>query len=187
MTSVFVAAPVPALRAGLQAMLDGSSVRTTGDSGAADVIVLTGDGWQEELASLSPPAAVILTDEAVELAALHGLSGWALLPSHAGAEQLAAAVQAAAHGLVVVPPEMLADGSRRHLATPDLLEEPLTAREREVLDLLAQGLSNKLIARQLTISEHTVKFHVSSTYAKLGASNRTEAVSHAARRGLISL
>jgi DNA-binding CsgD family transcriptional regulator len=52
--------------------------------------------------------------------------------------------------------------------------------------LLSQGLPNKLIARELGISEHTVKFHVSSLYAKLGASSRTEAVSQGARRGLIS-
>ncbi len=65
--------------------------------------------------------------------------------------------------------------------------EPLTAREREVLDLLGRGLSNKKIARDLKISEHTVKFHVSSIYAKLGAENRAEAVSLGARLGLISL
>jgi DNA-binding NarL/FixJ family response regulator len=64
--------------------------------------------------------------------------------------------------------------------------EALTTREQEVLVLLSQGLPNKLIARELGISEHTVKFHVSSLYAKLGASSRTEAVSRGARRGLIS-
>jgi DNA-binding NarL/FixJ family response regulator len=67
------------------------------------------------------------------------------------------------------------------------LSEALTAREREVLDLLGRGLSNKLIARELHISEHTVKFHISSLYAKLGVNNRAEAVSRGARHGLISL
>jgi len=65
--------------------------------------------------------------------------------------------------------------------------DPLTARELEVLDLLAQGQQNKEIAAVLVISERTVKFHVSSILGKLGAGNRTEAVSIAAQRGLIDL
>ena len=68
-----------------------------------------------------------------------------------------------------------------------LPDEALTVREREVLELLSRGLPNKLIARRLQISEHTVKFHVSSIYAKLGASSRTDAVSRGVRRGLITL
>jgi DNA-binding NarL/FixJ family response regulator len=67
------------------------------------------------------------------------------------------------------------------------IDEPLTDREREVLDLLAQGLPNKAIARQLGISDQTVKFHVASVIAKLGAVNRTDAVRRAVRRGLIAL
>ena len=63
----------------------------------------------------------------------------------------------------------------------------LTARERETLELLSEGLSNKLIARRLRISEHTVKFHISALYAKLGASSRADAVSRAARRGVLML
>lgn len=63
----------------------------------------------------------------------------------------------------------------------------LTARELEVLRLLAQGLANKEIAARLVISQRTAKFHVSAILTKLGASNRTEAVSLAARRGLIAL
>lgn len=67
------------------------------------------------------------------------------------------------------------------------IEEPLTPREVEVLELLAEGRSNKSIAERLGISDQTVKFHVASILAKLGASNRTEAVRLAVRRGLISL
>jgi DNA-binding NarL/FixJ family response regulator len=65
--------------------------------------------------------------------------------------------------------------------------EPLTERELEVLQLLAQGKQNKEIAAELTISERTVKFHVSAILAKLGAGNRTEAVSRAAQVGLVEL
>src|SRR5262245_1473636 len=65
--------------------------------------------------------------------------------------------------------------------------EPLTAREIQVLELLAEGLSNKRIAERLGISDQTVKFHVASISGKLGASNRTDAVRRAVRRGLISL
>jgi two-component system, NarL family, nitrate/nitrite response regulator NarL len=65
--------------------------------------------------------------------------------------------------------------------------ESLTPREQEVLELLAEGLSNQSIAARLSISGHTVKFHVSSICAKLGADNRTDAVSRAVRQGLITL
>ena len=66
-------------------------------------------------------------------------------------------------------------------------DEPLTAREVQVLELLAEGLPNKAIAARLGISDQTVKFHVSSISGKLGARNRTDAVRRAARRGLITL
>jgi DNA-binding NarL/FixJ family response regulator len=66
-------------------------------------------------------------------------------------------------------------------------EEPLTPREIQVLELLAEGLPNKAIADRLHISDQTVKFHVSSIAGKLGAANRTDAVRRAVRRGLITL
>jgi DNA-binding NarL/FixJ family response regulator len=65
--------------------------------------------------------------------------------------------------------------------------EALTERETQILQLLARGLANKQIAAALGISEHTVKFHVSSIYAKLGATNRTEAVRKGLQRGLVLL
>ena len=64
---------------------------------------------------------------------------------------------------------------------------PLTPRELEVLALLAEGASNKVIARRLGISVHTAKFHVGSLLDKLDAIGRTDAVAHAARRGVINL
>ncbi len=65
--------------------------------------------------------------------------------------------------------------------------EALTVREREVLELLSEGLPNKTIASRLGVSEHTVKFHLSSIFGKLGVSTRTEAVRRAVRAGLINL
>ena len=73
---------------------------------------------------------------------------------------------------------------------PDEDDEPqeaLTRREVQVLELLAEGLPNKTIAARLSISDQTVKFHVSSICGKLGAANRTDAVRRAVRRGLITL
>ncbi len=67
------------------------------------------------------------------------------------------------------------------------LPEPLTPREREVLQMISAGLGNKEIAGRLSISEHTVKFHVASILGKLGASSRTEAVSIGIRHGLVLL
>jgi|SRR6266850_1474675 len=75
----------------------------------------------------------------------------------------------------------------RHIEDDDDFEEPLTPREIEVVELLAEGLSNKAIAARLGISDQTVKFHVASLCGKLGAANRTDAVRRAVRRGLISL
>jgi DNA-binding NarL/FixJ family response regulator len=69
----------------------------------------------------------------------------------------------------------------------EIVDEPLTAREVQVLERLAEGLPNKAIATRLGISDQTVKFHVASISSKLGATNRTDAVRRAVRRGLISL
>jgi DNA-binding NarL/FixJ family response regulator len=78
-------------------------------------------------------------------------------------------------------------GTYIHSPEHTLPYEPLTERELEVLKLLAQGMPNKEIAAQLVVSERTAKFHVSSIMGKLGATNRTEAVSLAAQKGLITL
>ena len=86
---------------------------------------------------------------------------------------------------------VIAAGSRRPSGADDLVDDPpgeaLTPRELEVLELVAEGLPNKAIAERLGISDQTVKFHVASISGKLGASNRTEAIRRAVRRGLIAL
>lgn len=115
---------------------------------------------------------LLLTSDA---ASSHVANG--VLSRSATAEQIDVALHAIAEGLRVT------DGSP---AVPNQVE-PLTHRELEVLQLLAEGLTNKEIAQRLTISEHTVKFHVNAILAKLGAATRTEAVVHAARLGIVVL
>lgn len=123
----------------------------------------------------------------------HDLEGraWAYLPRQTASDQLVATVRAVAQGLVVINPEvgghLIGVGELwSHTATDDPVED-LTPREREVLQLVALGLANKMIAHRLSLSEHTVKFHVASILTKLNAASRTEAVTVAARRGLIAL
>jgi DNA-binding NarL/FixJ family response regulator len=104
---------------------------------------------------------------------------------------LLAAVHALGEGLWVGAPGLVKDllvrPSVRTLSEAEPLIEPLTGREIEVLQLISQGLANKQIALELNISEHTVKFHLSSLYAKLGVSSRTEAIRAGTQRGLIIL
>jgi two-component system, NarL family, response regulator YdfI len=89
--------------------------------------------------------------------------------------------------LADVPVHVHPDGIVVEHVMESAIDEPLTAREREVLEWLAEGLSNRAIADRLDISEHTVKFHVASVYGKLGVSTRTQAVRRGLRRGLISM
>jgi two-component system, NarL family, nitrate/nitrite response regulator NarL len=112
-----------------------------------------------------------------------GISGAVL--RHSTAETVCAALWAVAHGLSVSPP----GPEPFRLAPPPVgaLLEDFTPREREVLALLSEGLSNRAIAERLSISRHTVKFHVNSLLQKLGVDGRTEAVVRAARLGLVVL
>ncbi|MDQ2808315.1 MAG: response regulator transcription factor [Chloroflexota bacterium] len=206
MTRIGIAAPTPMMRAGLRTMLAAPEFDVIGEAGtlaaalagpAVDVLVI---GDERALSDVSGapdgvrlPAFVVLSESERTAAVLRALPlpGWGIVAPAAPVAELQAAVQAAAQGLIVLPAPLAA----RLLAGRPLAaervdlgpEEPLTAREQEVLDLLSQGLANKAIARRLNISEHTVKFHVSAIYGKLGASSRTEAVSRGAHRGLITL
>ena len=137
--------------------------------------------------------AVRLLGSMARVVADQGL-GFGALQRDATGEALVAAIAAVAGGLIIldrrVAGALLVTPERSHAPTPERLadtEEPLTARELEVLQLLAEGLPNKRLAAQLHISEHTAKFHVSAILLKLGAASRTEAVTLAARRGLLIL
>ena len=204
-TRVFVVAPTPMARAGLISMLaavEAVGVEVVGESGppsdpspdlAASEVVLVAD---EELLDETALAVsedgtqglVLVSEEEGAVSRLRAmpLRGWGIVPPDAPPEEIGAAVAAVGQGLVVLP-RTFADTALAEAPAAEELSEPPTAREGEVLGLLARGLSNKQIARELTISEHTVKFHISSLYAKLGVGNRAEAVSRGARYGLISL
>jgi DNA-binding NarL/FixJ family response regulator len=114
----------------------------------------------------------------------------AILPRDAPVDEILSAIRAACAGLVLLDPDVTLELARHVQAenrdSAPVLDE-LTQREIEVLRMLAEGLGNKQMASRLGISEHTVKFHVSSILAKLGASSRTEAVMLGIRMGLILL
>ena len=135
-----------------------------------------------------PPAIVLLTSTPHEAWSARARRGGirAVLPSEPSAEELLAAVAAAKAGLLALHPAAL---SRRASAPPLPSGEPtaLTARELEILEMLAEGMSNRAIAGRLKISRHTVKFHVAAILAKLAARSRTEAVTLGVRQGLLSL
>ena len=115
----------------------------------------------------------------------------AILPRNSTPGEIVASIEAVAAGLYVLSPgnlRRLLDGRRLpRQTTSGVLFEPLTLRELEVLAMLAEGLGNKDIARQLDISDNTVKFHLSSIFGKLGATNRTEAVMLGMRHGFIMM
>ena len=201
---VFVVAPTPFSSTGLRSILEsaevGADVLVVGEADSvvelvppgADVVVVAGDDPLEEaaraVAEEGTQAILLLSEDDRSVPVLREFAprGWGVVSPDAPPEELSAAIVAVIQGLVVLPRAL----TGRLLRGQEVVEEPsepLTAREREVLGLLGQGLSNKMIARDLQISEHTVKFHVSSIYAKLGAASRTEAVGLGARLGLISL
>ena len=205
---VFIVAPTPMMQAGLHTLLTSNDIQVVGTSAVPDAFseittdidaLVVADELQLEqvgraLAHTRTVALIVLTNnEGRVLPYLRGLElrGWGMVPLDVPAQQLQAAVIAATQGLITLPREQaLQFYDRRPVAETLAIEDPdetLTAREREVLDLVGQGLSNKLIARQLQISEHTVKFHVSSISNKLGAASRTDAVRRGLRQGLITL
>jgi DNA-binding NarL/FixJ family response regulator len=133
------------------------------------------------------PAVIALADDPAGLwtSASRALGLRAVLSLRATAEELAAAVRAVHAGLFVLHPEALARPVAADAAVAS--GTPLTSREREILELMAEGANNRLIAGRLAISRHTVKFHVASILGKLGATSRTEAVALALRSGLLTV
>ncbi len=210
MIRVVITAANPILRTGLREILhsveDISVVSETAGleelprrSAEADVIVIAlTSAARLELGRILPdgesnPAVLALTDDPADLNTLVRLpaSSWGILPQDAEGTEIRAAVYALSEGLIAGSPRLMKPLTSRQNGLsanpPEPLAEPLTERERQVLQRIAQGLANKQIAAALGISEHTVKFHLSSIYTKLGATNRTEAVRLGTLQGIIVL
>jgi DNA-binding NarL/FixJ family response regulator len=166
------------------------------DDDALAMLQVVSGGDLDDGARPSPSLVVLADDGGIApLAALFGAGVRGLLPRDARPHEIVAAVGAAAAGLVTVTTELFTTlRSAAPVAAPTRAaradatrEATLTRRELEVLRMIADGLGNKQIAARLAISEHTVKFHVGSVFAKTRASTRAEAVMIGARRGLIVL
>jgi DNA-binding NarL/FixJ family response regulator len=210
-TRVLIVSASPLARAGLENLL--ATLRFEVAAGVAsidelseplletepDAVIIDASGNQEKI--LDELAASEATREsAVVLLSDHSPPGWAaeamrsgaraILPSDVSPEQLRIAIEAALAGFVIIPSNevsaVIPAAAPTSLPLADL-PEPLTKREREVLQMLASGLGNKEIATKLSLSEHTAKFHVASILGKLGVSTRTEAVAIGMRRGLVLL
>ncbi len=212
MIRVFLIAASPLARAALQNRLRPHGVKIVGSAAHIDAVdgqlsdtqpqALLVDASAEQLETMIGSLAdsdlaaeiptVVLAEPGSSAVSAQALQAGirAVLPSGLAADQLAAALQAVASGLVVLHPAEVqaalpvAAPAWRPLAE---LAEPLTRREREVLQMLAAGLANKEIAARLGISDHTAKFHVAAILGKLGAATRTEAVALGIRRGLVLL
>lgn len=156
-----------------------------------------------ELESGSIPRVILVSEREFSIAveamrapdsAIHGV-----LPDYASDAEIRSAIEGVAAGLRVLHPDfmeiLIEDNSASLSSAPssnfssvsDPSAQLISPRESEVLNLLAQGLANKEIAWRLKISEHTVKFHITSIFNKLNASTRAEAVAIGIRRGLISI
>ncbi len=202
MIRVTIVSPNHALRVGLREMLGNQpDIKVVGETvdlesineTETEVVVLASVSSARLLENKTSFAILFLTDDVESLRGLFNSNprAWGVLSTDATEEELAVAVRAVGEGLWVGAPSLVGDlfrlSGRRESSSEDSLVEPLTARELEVIQLMAQGLANKQIALKLGISEHTVKFHLSSLYAKLGISSRTEAVKRGIELGLISL
>lgn len=212
MIRVTVIAPAIAVRAGLRALLsDDPRIQIIGEAAnlieleealtEADVVV-----WSPSL-SLDPEVVLselsnlrigettalllIYNDpKAMEHLIRNAVRAWGVLAPESTQAELVASVQALNEGLVVTNPvwlnQVITNQTNSKEANDDLVE-PLTGREIEILQLLALGLTNKQIAARLKISAHTVKFHVSTIFSKMGTTNRVETVNQGLKKGLILL
>lgn len=196
-----MAAFQPEVRAGLQRRLEAGRLTVVleidSPAGLARApreftapLVMSGVTWPETAPFLARgrrqqiPVALLLEEEFLDArhAAFRGGAA-ALLPWAVSSAQLAHALESVGYGYRVVPqrPSAAGDAERARVSAS------LSARERELLELVAAGLGNKAIARRLELSVNTVKYHLASIFAKLDARTRAEAVSAAARRGELML
>jgi DNA-binding NarL/FixJ family response regulator len=209
---VFVCASTTVELAGLEALvrsapaleLAGTSLGRAGlsqqlEDTHADVLLehaVPGDLEELPLRDLDSKsiARVLLVVEPEFPAALAAIQGLApavrgVLPAYASAREIQCAIEAAAAGLLVLHPDVTEGATSVALSrgSTGSLGQQLSPRESEILNLLAAGLGNKEIAWRLKLSEHTVKFHITSIFNKLNASSRAQAVAIGMRFGLIVL
>lgn len=208
MIRILIVAPSSLARAGLDAVLRAepsieivastpslaalpASVRSYKPEAVLGLLTSPADEPPDPLIDLAaepdPPAVILLVSApgATWIAEAIRAGVRAVLPAELGGPELAAAIQAAVSGFVVVHPQDIDALISAQAHTEHAASETLTPREIEVLGMLAEGQPNKAIAFRLGISEHTVKFHVASIMGKLHAGSRTEAVTIGLRRGLI--
>ena len=208
--TVIVIAVSPVIRMGLSAMLDDNSKLTVVKSGSdidsltdeiielrPDIVLLDWNSSDFESISLSQQffsATIILLNELedIDFGAILNAGVKGILLQTSSESEIIAAVKAVASGLVVLHPEIIDNLQLQKSANfqqqADIKSiQTLTPREIEILQMLTPGLSNKVIAKQLNISDHTVKFRISSIFQKLNVSTRTEAVAVGVRLGLIML
>ena len=177
------------------------------DGASPDIVIFDADGLGEyALAAMRStvevifegrhtPGFVVLGAESEEwlTEALRAGIVRATLPRAASSAEIMAAAMAVSAGLIAIDAETFASviapnqSYEERLAPAGPTVDALTSREREVLKMLAEGLSNKEIASRMKISEHTVKFHTAQIFAKLGVSTRTEAVVQGIRQGLVMM
>jgi len=200
-----IAASSALVRAGLEAVIRQSPVLVLAGTAhlddlgerirelEPDVVVVEGAGNEESLdllLKLGPVFVLLAKDEDWPgMAQKLGSGIGAVLPPNASPQEITSAIEAAGNGLVVLHPDVLAalELAETRPRTREEGNSRLTAREIEVLVMLAEGLANKNIAWRLGISEHTVKFHISSIFTKLNASSRAEAVAIGMRQGILLL
>lgn len=208
MIQVVIIAPALSARAGLRAILSaGGDFEVTAEAASpedlaafdatADIFLIQPSPSENlqipdtALAGETLPAVLVLTDTPTSAGSLPNtdLRAWGVLPTNCSQEELITALYALEMGLTIGDPamlnEILSAPSSNNSHHSGRIE--LTGRELEVLDLLAEGYANKQISADLGISEHTVKFHVSSIYTKLNVSNRAEAVRIGIQMGLIAI
>lgn len=180
MIRVYLETSAALARAGFESVLESSHGIAIVDS-ASDADVILRDDLHGLRDNHTPVVAV--SDEPLKRSLLRrGIHS--ALPRDASPDQIVAAIYAAAAGLATIPAEAT---SAILISERESEGEPLTPREIEVLEMVAEGLSNKQIAAGLNISDHTAKFHVNSILGKLAAATRAEAVTKGLRRGLLKV
>ena len=200
---MLIAAPSPVVRAGLETLVGNHPELevagafpdlSSAEAVRAEVVLLAAAGFDALIGSgAEEPVVLLASREAPPFTrAAFDAGVRAVLGPDASAHEIVAAIEAVAAGLAVMHPSdlepLLAVSAVAPAAAGNHAQGlALTAREREVLRMMADGDANKQIAWKLAISDHTVKFHVASILAKLGATSRAEAVGIGLRKGLVPL